>query len=142
MKHLLLASLATTSATATGALLVITGGQVGVAYALQQGIGPATPIDGITVAVVGAGIVVGLGFLWTGAKQMIALGKYIAGFTAAVETHAATASLLADTVARLDAMDTRVAALERWRQSTDPIVTELQIRAGLRRRPGTQEAEG
>lgn len=143
MKEIIFATLAVTSTTATGALLLITGGQVGFALVAQQAIGPATPIAGITVAVVGAGIVAGITFLWQGAKHMIALGKYIASLTAALdmskqtaEVGRATAELLGETVKRLEAIDGRVAALEVRSREVDPIIAELQIRAGLRARPG------
>lgn len=140
MKHLLITVFTSTSVTATGILLLITGGQVGAAFAAQQGIGPDTPVGGITVAVVLAGIVAGVTFLWQGAKHMIALGKYIAALTDAVDSSKKTAEALERSVERLDELEHRMAALERWRSDTDFILTELQVRAGLRIRPG--DADG
>lgn len=165
MKPLLLASLSVTSAVATGALLMLTGAELAVAYVAQEaiGIGASTPISGITIGVVIAGALAGIGFLWHGAKQMMALGGFIADLrssitdgkayletlkmlneqvdanTTATAKNAAAIQRNTETLSELDA---RMAAHERWRQTTDPIVAELQIRAGLRRRPGTKEADG
>lgn len=104
MRELYLAAFSVTSVTATGALLVVTGTEVIAALVVQNAIGATTPIDGITVGVVAVGIVAGVGFLWTGAKQLLSLGAYIAKLTDSVETSQETATALRKVSDHMDQM--------------------------------------
>lgn len=135
MKPLISAAIASTSTVATGLLLVIVAGEVAVAMAAQSQISAQTPIGGLTIGAVIAGVVAGLGFLWWGGKQLLVLGGYLAALRAALDDGRRYAETLQQVSRQVEKNQAAVAkntealaALERWRSVVGPTVQEHEIR--------------
>ena len=125
MMFLLRSGLAVSSLGAVGLVMVTASVEAGVVVAGLQGIGAETPISGITIGILGASFIVGLGFLWKGALWMLEMGALLAEWRNAMKE----VPRLTQTLHRIEE---RMAASERWQQEHDPILGELHRKARLR----------
>lgn len=94
--------------------------------AAQGGISAETPISGITVGLILAGSVAALIAVVKGGRYLIELGMTLGKWIEALNTNV-------QLVEQVSALTEEVAALQRWRASVDPILTEWQRRNGIQR---------
>jgi hypothetical protein len=106
--------------------------------AVVQVIGPNTPIAGVTVASVAALFVTGVGFMWFGFRQILALGQFVQQLKTAVSEASRFGSQVVELERRNTNHENRLAALERWQRNVDPLISE-QLAQRMGRAPRRNE---
>lgn len=117
--RLIIASALFTTATATILGLTLIMSVDAAAYTLaMQAIGADTPVDGVTVGVILAGIMAGVGGLVVLARYLISFGGFVQQLKmvmADAVKYAEIVDRLNDRVIAVEAIEVRVATVERWR---------------------------
>lgn len=94
--------------------------------AAQGGISADTPITGVTIGLILAAAVAALFAVIRGGRYLIQLGMTLGKWVEALNANM-------ELVGQVQALTKEVAALQRWRESADPILTEWQRRNGVQR---------
>ena len=134
MKSFLSASAFTTGGI-TFAIMVGVGAIEGIVYAQAlPAIGAETPVSGITIGILAAGVIASVALIWRGAKSLIALGEYVAELRAALRDGTSAMKSFTVQAELIGLLTNRIGELEVWRGEVDPFISEaLRTRLGLDR---------